>query len=171
MTFGKRKRRRKRQAGLVLKIMVFLNYFLICMPQGDVTCCRCGQDLSRHGYLWKAVLWWCDNCYDHVCRDVVVTGILPHKGCTLPQKYSSVHIDELHGTIPLWMAPKTMEDFHEPEENRKWVFYNLNVSIWQCKNGERRYVVRILERPDHHGEQPSPCRCEVSTHERRRRHG
>lgn len=92
------------------------------MPQEDVTCCRCGQDLGHHGYLWKAVLWWCDNCYNHVCRDVVVTGILPHKGCTLPQKYSSVHIDELHGTIPLWMAPKNMEDFHEPEENRKWVF-------------------------------------------------
>lgn len=80
------------------------------------------------------------------------------RSCDLvPQKYSSVHIDELHGTIPLWMAPKTMEDFHEPEENRKWVFYNLDVSIWQCNNGERRYVVRILERPDHHGEQPSPA--------------
>lgn len=96
---------------------------------------------------------------------MVVTKILLRKGRTLPQKYSSVHINE-HGVIPLWMVLKNTEDFHIEKLENGFV-YNLDVSIWQRQQtqvcGENPE-----KQPNAHVEQPFPCRCEFSTGERKR---
>lgn len=74
-----------------------------------------------------------------------MSGILLYKARDLPEQYSEMDVEELDDAFPVWVAPKIKEKFDDPEENREWIYYDLHVSVWQLRDGQRRHVVKVRE--------------------------
>lgn len=110
---------------------------------GDAKCCMCAKGLKKVGHLWRAALWWCDDCFSRNSSNVMASGILLDEAQDLPLQYTAEDADDLHDALLLWTAPKHIPKWDDPEESRLGRYYDLHVSIRQMSNGQRRHVVKV----------------------------